>query len=442
MTSRGFSITARRLAAAALCALLAACSVDNETIGTKPARSDPSEGPLFRDYVAIGTSIGAGIQSGGINDSTQKETYAYQLAVAMGLTPGVDWFYPAMNMPGCPAPYVNPLTGQRVGGVSAAFCGYRNTRFAVALVNNVSVPSIRMAQVLDLTNLAYPATDTLKLAQFLVTSRDPIDIATEIHPTFVTLEMGANDVLGAATRADSTLLTPTASFQASFTAIADSLDHMGAKVAVSNVPDVTVIPHFSLGVIFYCLHNAGCPAPLPPPTLPYSLPTFTVDASCAPSAFGGVGDSMLVTFPATGAITATLAAGRQASLNCGTAVALVATGAGAPSVPAGAVMAKATMKAISARVATFNAYLQAQATTRGWAYADLNTLLLNAKAAGETPSFPNFANPAHLFGSLVPGHPDLISYDGIHPTGAAHRLIAQAFAAVINAKFTTSVTVP
>src|SRR5215472_11459569 len=106
---------AKRLIGTALLAALplAASCASDETVGT---RSAPSGGALFAQYVAIGTSIGAGIQSGGINDSTQREAYTGQLARAMGLTPGVNWYYPSFAFPGCPAPFTNATTQARVGG--------------------------------------------------------------------------------------------------------------------------------------------------------------------------------------------------------------------------------------------------------------------------------------------------------------------------------------
>jgi len=440
MTTRGLRPAARRLLLAALSApLIAACSLDNQTIGTAPTPPNPSGGALFARYFAIGTSIGAGIQSGGINDSTQKQAYPYLLATAMGLTPGVNWHYPALAMPGCPAPYTNTLTGARVGNGAATGCAYRTTASVYPLMNNVGIPSIRAAQVLNLRDLTYPGTDSLKLAQFLTGSVDPIAMVAAGQATFVTLEMGANDVLGAATHGDTTLLTPLANFEASFTAIADSLDHIGAKVAVANVPNVTVIPHFSAGVVFFCLNTGapGCPVGATPP---YNSPTFIVDASCAPSSVGGVGDQMLVGFTATATITQVLAAGGAATLNCGAGTATVNLGAGFT--PTGPVLSKPTTTAIATEVGQIDAFIQAQATSRGWAYVDLNGLLAGAVASGDIPPFPNFADPSHLFGSEVPGHPDLISYDGIHPTGAAHVLIADAFVAAINAKFGTSLTAP
>src|SRR3990172_4060638 len=118
LRSRG----ARRLALMAVASLLAACSLDNDTLGS---RSDPTEGTMFRSYVALGTSIGAGIQSAGINDSTQRQAYPYLLAQAMGLVPGADWHYPSLNAPGCPAPYTSILAGTRVGGAAATACALR-----------------------------------------------------------------------------------------------------------------------------------------------------------------------------------------------------------------------------------------------------------------------------------------------------------------------------
>jgi len=54
-------------------------------------------------YVALGNSITAGYQSGGINDSTQRQSYALLLARQMG----TRYAYPALTMPGCAPPINN-----------------------------------------------------------------------------------------------------------------------------------------------------------------------------------------------------------------------------------------------------------------------------------------------------------------------------------------------
>ena len=398
---------------------------------------------MFTRYIAIGTSISAGIQSGGIDDSTQKQAFPYLLATAMGLTPEANWYYPKYNDPGCPPPFTDPLTNSRVANGTAATCGLLDQLDVPpqGFFNNLGVPSIRVAQVLNIDTIPYAATDTLFLQQFITGGRRPLDIVLRAQPSFVTLEIGANDVLGAATHGSTALLTPIAAFEAQFTAIADSIDLTHAKVAVANIPNVTVIPHFSAGVIFWCLHNGGpfCPAAagFPPATLPYSSPNFVVDSSCIATALypsKGVGDSMLVAFTATANITGTLSAGGAATLNCGAGTATVNQGAGF--VPAGPVLTKASTIAIAGEVLTLDAFIAQQANTRGWALVDLNGLLAANKA--QIPPFPLFSAgppPSVSFGPLF-------SLDGIHPTAAGHKAIADAFVAAINAKFGTSLTAP
>jgi lysophospholipase L1-like esterase len=432
MTPRPLATRARRLVLPMLAApFLASCFgdiVSNDSLGTRP---DPSGGSMFRSYVAIGTSLGAGIESGGINDSTQREAYTHLLAVAMGLTPLEDWYYPSFNSPGCPPPYTNILTGARVGGASStgSTCLVRNPASATPVMHNVSIPGIRAAQVLDLQDLTFAPTDTLKLAQFITGSVNPIDMMDAASPTFVTLETGANDVLGAATRGTDALLTPLASFQATFTAIAGRVAATGARVAVMNVPNVTVIPHFTRATVLFCLNTGACPGV--PATPPYSSPNFTVNASCAPGAAGGLGDTYLLTFTATATITSVLAAGGAASLNCATDVATVTTTAGTG--PAGPTINPTEYAAITQRVADMNQAIAQEATSRNWALVNIDSALTANLA--QIPPLPQFQTPSALFGPLF-------SLDGIHPNAAGYRLMAQLFASAINAEYGTSLTVP
>ena len=62
--------------------LVAACQNDqlNRAFANTPVD------PLFARYVSMGNSITAGFQSGGINDSTQQQSYAVVLAKAMPVT--------------------------------------------------------------------------------------------------------------------------------------------------------------------------------------------------------------------------------------------------------------------------------------------------------------------------------------------------------------------
>lgn len=420
----------------AVAPLFAACSsmLDDQTVGAKSA---PAGGAQFATFAVIGTSISAGIQSGGINDSTQREGYAQQLARAMGLTPGVDWFYPSFQGFGCPAPLTNALAGSRVGGASAAACGTRSAASARVNMNNTGIPSLRAAQALNLTNLAFPATDTLKLAQFITGSISPVNMVMRQIPTFVVVEVGANDVLGASTRGDTTLLTPVAGFTATITAIADSLDLISPKpnVAMMGVPNVTVIPHFTRASVLWCLKTGLCPGV--PATVPFSLASFTINNNCAPAAAvpGAVGDTYLLTFPTLGAVVSVLSAGRLASIDCVTDQTLIAVAAApaAPSVSAGATINSVEYPVIVGRTTALNTAISTLATARGYAYVDANAAL--AAQAANIPPIPSFTTPTQLFGTLF-------SQDGVHPNKAGHRILAQAFAAAINTKFGSTLVVP
>ena len=444
MTSNRFARTARHLAAALLAApLLTSCWGDLVTDQTIGSPAPPAAGEMFARYVAIGTSIGAGIQSGGINDSTQKLSYPHLLARSMGLTPGVNWAYPSFTNPGCPPPYTNPLTGARVTPTgfptsTASSCYVRSAASVSPVMTNVSIPGIRIQQVLDLTAIPFGPTDTLKLAQFITGGVNPIDMAERVQPTFVTFEAFANDALGAATRGDTTLLTDSTAFHAAFTAIADRLDATGAHVATMNLPTAPLIPHFSAGFLFFCLKN-GC-APLGiAATLPFSLATFTADSTCrhaALSAGVGVGDSTLVPFPtlATMAGAITTAGVTNVNLDCATGAATITTPLGTSS--AGATIVRAEYRAIFRRIREFNSVITSEATARGWALADWNTALQQQAALGTIPAFPSLTTPTTtLFGTLF-------SLDGIHPNALGHRIIVDAFRTAIASTFGVNLPVP
>src|SRR5436190_23781053 len=94
-------------------ALLVACDANRDAVGPTNLNSD-----IFRSYVAIGNSITAGWQSGGINDSTQQQAYPRLLATQMG----TGYRYPSLVSPGCPPPVNNFQTQSRVASATATTC--------------------------------------------------------------------------------------------------------------------------------------------------------------------------------------------------------------------------------------------------------------------------------------------------------------------------------
>src|SRR5919198_4936394 len=115
-------IRTQRFAAAVLGLVLAVAACQNDTLN-RPFSFTPVD-PLFDRYVSMGNSITAGFQSGGINDSTQSQSYAVLLARAMH----APFFSPLMNKPGCPPPFTNVFTQVRVGGGTPTTCALRKSQ--------------------------------------------------------------------------------------------------------------------------------------------------------------------------------------------------------------------------------------------------------------------------------------------------------------------------
>jgi hypothetical protein len=384
-------------------AALAGCR-SGETLDS-PAVVDPS----FVRYVAMGNSITAGFQSVGINDSTQQRSYANLLAMAMG----TSFTYPSLNMPGCPAPFVNNVTQQRVGGAAATDCAYRAT--PPLTLNNVGVPGNAVGTLISNFGGLPSVYDPLKT--IFLGGYTELQMMQKAQPTIVTLWIGNNDVLGALTDlvnvGDSNQITPVAKFDAQYDSVATEVAATGAKVVLVSVGNVTDIPYASPAAIYYCLKNGGCPAPLPPqnPTLA-AIPTFTVNVNCAPP--GGL--QILVPWPiGLGKVQAAVG-GTPSSIDCSVAAEVVSP---------------EEIGAMITAVTAYNAHIQSVAAANNWAYWDVNTVLDAARANGTIPVFPDvsgaFAAPptSILFGPLF-------SLDGVHPSSLAHEVVADSLAATIN----------
>ena len=380
-------------------ALTAACSDDILNPPTSQVDS------LFSKYVAIGNSVTAGFQSGGINKAGQAESFA---AVLAGQFEVSEFNIPFMNMPGCPPPLTNIITGERLGDPVAPPCALREAPIPEYL-HNVAVVG---AAVIDaLTNLA-PDSDPNALTTFFLGGLTQLEAAAKVQPTFVSVALGNNDVLGAALNMDASLATSVADFTTRYTDVMATLTGMGVQGGVLlGVFNVTSIPHFNPGQWYLGLAGAGA---LPP--------TYTVALSCAPTASGGVGDQVVIPYSyGFGVLADSATRGFAVTLDCAND-AQTLTGA--------------ELVALGTAVAQYNGVIQAAATSAGWAYLDPNPILDSLRTAGEIPLFPDLTDPT--------GDPFGIwfSLDGIHPNGDAHEAIAGALIAVINATYGTTVAAP
>jgi len=406
-------IRTTRFAAAVLGFALVATACNNDQLN-RPFGSTPVD-PLFDRYVSMGNSITAGFQSGGINDSTQLQSYAVLLAQGMRS----PFFPPLLNKPGCPPPYTNVFTQTRVSGGTSTTCALRKIpNPAPPYISNTAVPG---AEVIDIYKNLDPTSNANSLTQFFLGGLTQTQMMERAHPTFVSVWIGNNDVLGAATNAanagDSTLITPVATFQTNYGAMLDSIENAGPTgvllIGVANLvsvanrtglpptqPPANGVPFFSYGSTYYVLDAAGA---IPGP--------FTAAATCAPPR----GDSVLVPFPLGGALIA---------------------GGGTLTCNEPQTIQPAELVKLATTVTAYNAYISAQATARGWTYVDPNPALDSLRRIPtQVAFFPAFNTPC------LPANPFGLAFscDGIHPSAATHRLLAQTLRDAINAAYTTSI---
>lgn len=388
------------LAVAALAVAGAACHDD----ALRPPRADA--GRLFDRYVAVGNSITAGFRSDGINGTTQAEAYPVLLAAAFG----TDFRIPSLRFPGCPPPIANVFTGERVAGGARADCALRAEPIP-PVIHNVAVPGAAVEDIL--TNVGGDSRAN-PLTTILLGGRTQLEAARDVEPTFATVWIGNNQVLGPALAGDPSDATPPDVFADRYREVATGLVEAGVRgAALVGVADVTVIPHLSPGAAYWRAERQGA---LPEP--------FEVTDACAPASAGGSGDSTLVPFRyGFGELVARAAGGGAALLDCGADERLLTADEVASTV---------------ALVEAYNATIRDVAATRGWAYLDPNPVLDSLRAAGEVPPFPNLTPPEALtrpFGRWF-------SKDGVHPSAPTHRLVARRLVEAINARFGTAVPLP
>src|SRR5712691_2657405 len=265
--------TTIRIGAAALGTLLAVAACHQDEL-FRPYPNGPLD-PMFARYVSMGNSITAGFQSAGINDSTQLQAYPVLLARQMQ-TP---FFVPLMARPGCPPPIDTLFRASgvphRVGGGTATTCALRASQAVPPpYLNNVAVPG---AAVLDLITNLGPGTGSNALTTFFLGGLTQIQAMQRADPTFVTVWIGNNDVLGAATSGgDTTKITDTTTFKTEYGQILDSLDRTQVRGGVLiGVANVTLIPFLSKGSTYWAIKNGLVPGAAFPPN-------FAVDNTCAP----------------------------------------------------------------------------------------------------------------------------------------------------------------
>ena len=216
-------MTRRNLLAAALAALVAA-----------PVSAAP---PSFAKYVAVGDSLTAGFTNGGLVLTHQSISWPALLASRTG-TSIAQFQQPYITDPGVPAELALLSLSPVAIAPKSSGTGLPANFALDRPYDNLAVPGATSVDVVTRT--------TGGLHDVILRGKGTqLQQAVSLAPTFVTLWIGSNDVLGAVTNGraiDGVTMVPLPAFRAAYAQILSTLRATGATVVTATIPDVTLAP--------------------------------------------------------------------------------------------------------------------------------------------------------------------------------------------------------
>jgi len=379
-----------------------------------PAPLSPHERPqlltaqdVFTRYVALGTSNSQGVQSAGISAATQRAAWPKQLASRAGAA----FSLPLVQDPGCSPPLLPPLAAD-VALVAAfgAFGGGSDLVTAVMTTcmplmpgivpptNNVAISGADVHDALN-TTIASATLTSVRVgtlySRVLAPGQTQVTAMLAQQPTFVSVELAANDVLPASTGRIAAM-TPYANWEADFDQVIAAVRSTGARAVLVGLPnDARNFPSIRTARELF---NQW----------PY-LATLgiTVSFNC----YWGTSASNSVFLPG---YILTLLSRTPTTASCA-------------DVPGAAdyVLTPSDLNAINARMAQINTHIQAKASENGYAYFALSALYDLPK-----PSL----NMYNVLFSNTPFGAN-ISLDGVHPSAQGQTILANAAVQAINTRY-------
>jgi lysophospholipase L1-like esterase len=391
------------VSAAALIVNLAGCL--NSSIDSASSHQGPT-------YVAIGNSLTAGFQSGGLRADWQKASYPALLAQQMGITdfqlpvidsPGIGSSAGPTGLPNIPlfldtngSPTTKPLTVDPASLLS--------NRFLARPYNDLAVPGATTLDILNAYNDS--SSQSTKNTYFNVVMRggllnntSMLHQAINLDPDIITLWVGNNDILGgitAGTIVIGTTVTPTSIYAALMDKIIDSLlTKTHARIFMANIPSITSIPYVTT---------------VPP--FVFNPKTFQVDTT--KPLLTQEANVKYVLLPALKALAV------------GTGIPVTSGGTGA-ALTADMTLSQTEVDDANGLIEGYNSYLKdkAAANPDRITLVDVNARLndlTDGKVEGLTGKY-YLLDPAHT----------AFSYDGIHPNSKGYRQIANTYLNAINA---------
>ncbi len=416
---------------------------------TAPTTSPKSGNADLTRFVTIGNSLTAGYQSAALYESAQKYSFGNLIAQQVGTT----FEQPLMGDPGLGGRIeiqsLDLSTGQVSFKYDPSVLDPLNLNYQ-APYNNLGVPGALLYDVLN----AHDSTDCA--SALFGNSPNPLfnlilrGIGTQfqeaklLHPTFVTLWIGNNDVLGFAASGGvaPAAPTPAGQFQALYTQLADSIASLGANVVVANIPNVTAIPYFTtVGPIvakevpWPLLQFLGLPG------LCYQKHGETIGSGFADST-ALAKDSVLIILPASNYAA-------YIGDTTGTFDNIYYKGNIPPGIdpskplgfhpqnpiPDGLVLDRGEIADALNATAAYNTIIQTLAGNFNFGVVNINQIFDYIRSKDFTGGV--VYNGVRFTTTFIQG--GLFSLDGVHPTSQGQAIIANEFIKIINSKFGASI---
>lgn len=353
-------------------------------------------------YVSIGDSLTAGYISGGLVETTQKRDYPALIAASGGAS--ASFQQPTISEPGIPPIYylksLVPLIIERKPGT-----GQPTNLQLPRPYSNLGVPGAISLDVLQtVSDPDNPYFDLVLRGQGTMLQQ-----AAALSPTFLSVWIGSNDILGAALSGvpvDGVTMTPIPAFQQIMGLLFQQLAGYKGRVIVGNVPDVTTIA-FTTAISIYITNPAtGLPVLINGQKVPLIGPGGTPLVQ---------GSYVLLT--------------ASSYMQQGYGIPVALGGNGQP-LPNEVVLTPDEVIVIRQHVDAFNQTIASLAAQQGIPVVDINSILKGYASKGVV------VGGVPLTIAFVTG--GLFSLDGVHPSDVGYAIIANEFISKINSSFNAS----
>ena len=398
---------------AALLLSLAACEGDDVKI------TGPKGQEAFTRYVAMGTSLTMGVQSDGVLYSSQLEDWTKLLAHQAFAT----YTQPLIQGPGCFSPLIAPLQlNRRLSGISASANQTTNRADTTCALfpntnppfNDVGIDGANTYDALYVTPETASVEGVKRRRQYaavLPPQKSQVTAMMMQNPTLVSVELGANEALGAA----SGLLVPKAAYRGAasagtyvpnnvwqpvYDALIDSVKKTGAQVLLVGVPKTNGFVSLRLGDELW--QNRA------------EFANFGVIIS---SDCQGNANAIFVPIKVTSAVGTAQATGQAQTLSC----------TDTPGAQDN-ILTPADVQLIDGVIQGMNNHIQAVAQQNGWAYMDM------ASVWAQWVSRRGPFSVAFLFSCNRP-YGQYVSLDGVHPNVQGYQEMANAAATALNTTY-------